>query len=53
MTRKHFILIAQAIRESIPDPAIRRALTAALLPALCACNPRFDAERFIDAVERR
>ena len=50
MSRKHFVLIAQAIRENIPDPATRQALAAALIPALRACNTRFDGERFLAAV---
>ncbi len=50
MTRKHFIAIAEAIRENIPDSATRRALATALLPALRACNARFDAERFLKAI---
>ena len=49
MTRKYFILIAEAIRKNIDDTAQRRALAEALLPALRASNERFNAQKFIDA----
>ncbi len=49
MSRKHFIAIAQAIRENIYDKAQRQAIASALLPALKASNPDFNATRFLDA----
>jgi hypothetical protein len=49
MSRKHFIAIAQAIRENIHDKAQRQAIASALLPALKASNPEFNAMRFLDA----
>ena len=53
MTRKHLILIAQAIRENIPDLGTRRAVATAPLPALRASNERFDAEQFLCAAVGR
>jgi len=50
MSRKHFITIAQAIRESIHDKGQRQAIANALLPALRASNPNFNASRFLEAV---
>lgn len=50
MSRKHFIAIAQAIREHIHDKAQRQAVANALLPALIASNPNFNASRFMEAV---
>lgn len=49
MSRKHFIAIAQAIRENIRDKAQRQAVADALLPALRGGNPNFNASRFLDA----
>jgi len=49
MSRKHFIAIAQAIRENIHDKAQRQAIASALLPALKASNPDFSATRFLVA----
>ena len=49
MSRKHFIAIAQAIRESIHDKAQRQSVASALLPALKASNPNFNALRFMEA----
>ncbi len=49
MSRKHFIAIAQAIRENIHDKAQRQAVANALLPALIASNPNFNTSRFFDA----
>ncbi len=49
MSRKHFIAIAQAIRENIHDKAQRQAIASALLSALKASNPNFNATRFIEA----
>jgi len=49
MTRKHFVLIAEAIRNNVADAAQRQALATALLPALRASNERFNAQRFLDA----
>jgi len=49
MTRKDFVAIAQAIRESIQDAATRQAVAQALLPVLRASNPNFKPERFITA----
>lgn len=50
MSRKHFIAIAQALRESIHDKAQRQAVANALLPALRASNPNFSTSRFLEAV---
>ncbi len=49
MSRKHFNLIAMAIRTNIPDRALREVLAQSLLSALEACTPRFSAPRFIEA----
>jgi hypothetical protein len=49
MSRKHFIAIAQAIRQNIADRAQRQAVAEALLPALRASNPNFNAHRCISA----
>jgi hypothetical protein len=49
MSRKHFIAIAQAIRENIQDKQQRQAVASALLQALKASNPDFNATRFLDA----
>ncbi len=53
MTRKHFIAIAEAIRNSITNTAEREAVARALIPAFRAANPKFNSERFMDAVQRR
>ena len=49
MTRKHFIAIARAIRESIQDKALRRVVANALVPTLRASNPQFNSDKFLDA----
>lgn len=49
VSRNHFIAIAQAIRENIHDKAQRQAVANALLPALRASNPNFNASRFLEA----
>ena len=51
MSRKHFVLIAQAIRENIQNRAQREATARALAPApaLSAVNPNFNLQRFLDA----
>jgi hypothetical protein len=49
VSRKHFIAIAQAIRENIHDKAQRQAIATALLPALRGSNPNFNASRFLEA----
>ncbi len=49
MTRKHFVLVAKAIRENIKDKVLRDEVARALTPALRASNPRFDPYRFISA----
>lgn len=49
MSRKHFIAIAQAIRENIVDPTQRRAVAEALLPAFRASNPNFNTSKFLAA----
>lgn len=49
MTRKHFVALAQAIRDSIISRIEREAVARALVPALRETNPKFDPERFIDA----
>jgi hypothetical protein len=49
MTRKHFEMIAKAIR-SLP-PEFRRALAENLADQLAKENPRFDRKRFIAACQ--
>ena len=49
MTRKHFIAIARAIRESIQDKALREVMANALVPTLRALNSQFNAGKFLDA----
>jgi hypothetical protein len=49
MSRKHFVAIARAIRENIPDKAQRQAVASALLPALRASNPNFSTSKFVSA----
>ena len=49
MSRKHFIAIAEAIRTCILEKAQRQAVASALVPALKASNPNFNASRFINA----
>ena len=49
MTRKHFVAIAEAIRNSIVSTAEREAVARALVPALRAANSKFNTERFIAA----
>ena len=49
MSRKHFIVIADAIRHNIADKAQRQAVAEALLATLRASNPNFNTTRFISA----
>ena len=49
MSRKHFILIAQAIRNNIPDRGLRLIVAKSLISGLVACNPNFSASRFLEA----
>ena len=49
MSKKHFILVAAAIRENIADANLRCAVAQALIPALRQSNPNFNAQRFLDA----
>ncbi len=49
MTRKHFIAIAEAIRQSISSKVERDAVARALIPALRSANPNFDPRRFVEA----
>jgi hypothetical protein len=49
MSRKHFILIAQAIRNNIPDREMRQIFARSLITGLVACNPNFSASRFLEA----
>ena len=49
MTRKHFIAIAEAIRQTITDRAQREAVAIALIPALRASNSNFNSEKFVNA----
>ena len=48
MSRKHFILIAKAIRNNIPDRELRQILAESLITGLAACNPYFNASKFLD-----
>jgi hypothetical protein len=49
MSRKHFIAIAEAIRQNIQDKAQRKAVAEALLSALRASNPNFNTSKFLEA----
>ena len=49
MTRKHFVLLADAIRQNIANKQERQTLAKALMPALLASNPNFNAARFMNA----
>ena len=49
MSRKQFILTAQAIRNNIPDRELRQILAESLFTGLAACNPNFSAFRFLEA----
>ncbi len=49
MTRKHFVLLAEAIRQNITNRQEREAVAKALMPALRASNPNFNATKFLDA----
>ena len=58
MTRKDYELIAAALRKSHPagDPAahaVWRRSVIDIADALAAENPRFDANRFVDACTGR
>lgn len=49
MNRKHFVLIAEVIRQSIEDATQREATAYASIAALHGTNPNFDANRFLVA----
>ena len=49
MSRKHFIAIAEAIRNNLSDRELRQVVATALIPALMGSNPNFNASRFLDA----
>ena len=49
MSRKHFIVIATAIRQNLSDKAQREAVAAALIPMLRASNLNFNVEKFFAA----
>jgi hypothetical protein len=49
VSRKDFVAIAAAIRENINDAETRRAVAAALLPALRASNQNFRPDKFLAA----
>lgn len=49
MTRKDFVLIAEAIRFSDVDRAAREKVAASMADSLATTNGRFDKERFIAA----
>jgi len=49
MTRKHFVAIAQAIRDTLTSRVDREIVARALVPALRETNPKFNSERFVDA----
>ncbi len=49
MSRKHFIVIAGAIRNNLSDRALRQAVATALIPALMGRNPNFNVKRFLAA----
>lgn len=48
MTRKHFQLLATALRE-IKDISIRQIATNAVMSACKQANPSFDYSKFIKA----
>jgi len=48
MSKKHFVAIAEAIRE-IADNRARRIAARALADCLRGTNPRFDRGRFLYA----
>ena len=50
MTRKHFEAIAATVRDYLPAGPERDAFTVALASTLAGFNPRFDRDRFIEAV---
>lgn len=64
MTKKHFELIADALRNTRPDEDELKQVNAwevvhqwerdlfAIAAALATTNPRFDRERFIFAVKK-
>lgn len=47
MSRKHFVAIADAIRNNIQRKNQREDIARALLLALRESNPRFDSKRFM------
>lgn len=49
MSRKHFVAIAEAIRQNIQNKQQREELARALVPALKEANRNFDTYRFIAA----
>jgi hypothetical protein len=49
MSRKHFIALAQAIRENITDKAERESFARALLATLREANPNFNTGKFLEA----
>ena len=48
-SRKLFVALALAIRDSIGSVEHREALARAIIPALRESNPRFDSGRFMAA----
>jgi hypothetical protein len=49
MTKKDYIIIAKAIKNLDASQNAKVKFIEALLPALLADNPRFDAQRFANA----
>lgn len=52
MTRKDFVLIAQAVWSSRLDDNAKMVIASELAASLAPTNPRFEAGRFIRACTR-
>ena len=52
MTRRHFVLIADVLREATLTPKQRDDLAERFADACQRENPRFDRSRFLAAVEK-
>lgn len=48
MTKKDYILIATAIRDSGADLMSKGRIASSLAAALAAQNPRFDQDKFME-----
>jgi len=52
MTRKHFKLIAEVIKENVEDKLTKIVLIHKLCLIFKQINPRFDANRFNEACSK-